>query len=267
MAVPSLPPFVRELGEGPGVVCVHANASSSSQWRALMECLAPKFHVLAPDTYGAGKSPAWPTDRVVALRDEVELLEPVFARAGEPFALIGHSYGGAVALVAAIARPTRLRALVLYEPTLFAWLDAESPPPNDADGIRHAAAAAAAALDAGDPACAATCFIDFWMGAGSFARMPERSKGPVLASILAVRGWASALFGERTPLEAFASLDVPVLLMRGTESPASSLGVARLLAKTLPRVDVVDLEGIGHMGPVTHPDAVNAAIADFLTRH
>jgi hypothetical protein len=42
----------------------------------------PGFHVLAADSYGAGKSPAWPTDRPVSLQDEVALLEPVFARAG-----------------------------------------------------------------------------------------------------------------------------------------------------------------------------------------
>ncbi|HKA43978.1 MAG TPA: alpha/beta fold hydrolase, partial [Burkholderiales bacterium] len=127
-------PFFREAGSGPGIVCLHANASSSSQWRTLMERLAPKFHVLAADSYGHGRSPAWPADRRVALRDEVALLEPVFARAGEPVILVGHSYGAAVALIAAIDRPQRVRALALYEPTLFSVLDAEKPPPNEADG-------------------------------------------------------------------------------------------------------------------------------------
>jgi len=63
-------------------VCIHANASNSAQWRGLMDLLAPKFHVFAPDSYGSGKSPEWPSDRVIALRDEVALLEPLFARAG-----------------------------------------------------------------------------------------------------------------------------------------------------------------------------------------
>ena len=53
-------PFFREAGSGPGVVCVHSNASSSGQWRGLMDLLAARFHVLAADTYGAGKSPPWP---------------------------------------------------------------------------------------------------------------------------------------------------------------------------------------------------------------
>lgn len=153
--MPQLTPFFREAGAGPGVVCLHANAASSSQWRGLMDRLAPHHHVLAADAYGTGGSPAWPTDRPVRLRDEAALLEPVFARAGEPFALVGHSYGAAVALVAALAAPQRVRALALYEPTLFSLLDAESPPPNEADGIRATVAAAAAALDAGDPAGAA----------------------------------------------------------------------------------------------------------------
>jgi pimeloyl-ACP methyl ester carboxylesterase len=231
-----------------------------------MELLAPKFRVLAPDSYGAGKSPAWPTNRPVRLRDEAALLESVFARAGDTFSLVGHSYGAAVALIAALAHPYRLRALALYEPTLFALLDAESPPPNGADGIRAAVAGAVAALDAGNPDGAAECFIDFWMGTGAWAQMPEARKGPIASSVVNIRGWATALFGEPTPLEAFAALDVPVLFMIGKDSPASSLGVARLLTKTLPRVGVVEFEGLGHMGPTTHPDIVNKAIFRFLER-
>ena len=82
-------PFFREAGAGPGVVCVHSNASTSGQWRTLMELLAPKHHVLAPDSYGAGKSPEWGSDRFISLMDEVELIEPVLARAGSRLALVG----------------------------------------------------------------------------------------------------------------------------------------------------------------------------------
>ena len=258
--------FFREAGSGPGVVCLHSNASSSGQWRALMERLAPGFRVLAPDSYGAGKSPAWPTERPVRLSDEAALLEAAFARAGDPFALVGHSYGAAVALIAALAHPHRVRALALYEPTLFSLVDAESAPSNDADGIRDAVARASAALDAGNPADAARCFIDYWMGAGAWDRTPEPRKEPIAGAIVNVRGWANALFGEPTPLEAFAALDAPVLYMTGKNSPASSTGVARLLTSVLPRVEVVQFEGLGHMGPVTHPEVVNEAISRFLER-
>ena len=111
MPVPE--PFCREAGAGSGVVCLHSNASSSAQWRGLMDRLAPNFHVLAPDSYGSGKSPEWHSDRVIALSDEVALIEPVLARAGSPLSLVAHSYGAAVALVAALGDPSRVRAMAL----------------------------------------------------------------------------------------------------------------------------------------------------------
>jgi len=259
-------PFVREAGSGPGVVCMHANASSSSQWRGLMDLLAPRFHVFAPDSYDSGKSPSWPSDRIITLKDEVALIESVLTRAGSPLALVGHSYGAGIALIAALANPGRVRALALYEPTLFSLLEAEKPAPNEADGIRGAVARSSAALDAGDQDAAARHFIDFWMGEGAWQQTPEQRKPPIAASVTNVRRWAHALMKEPTPLRAFGSLDVPVLYMTGKRSPASARGVARLLTAVLPRAEVLEFEKLGHMGPVTHPDPVNAAIQGFLER-
>ena len=259
-------PFCRESGTGPAVVCLHSNASSSSQWRALMDTLAPHHRVLAPDSHGAGKGPAWPTDRSLSLADEVTLLEPVFTRAGATFSLVGHSYGAAVALLAALQQPQRVRALVLYEPTLFSLVDAACARPNDADGIRHTVERAGAALARDDRAAAAECFIDYWMGASAWRAMPVARHGGIEAAIVNVQGWGHALFTEPTPLSAFQALTMPVLLMVGQHSPVSARAVTDLLAKTLPQVQTLQLDRLGHMGPVTNPELVNAAIVDFL-RH
>ena len=72
-----------------------------AQWRSLMDQLSPQFHVLAPDLLGAEKGPAWPANQAVSLGDEVRLLEMVFARAGDPFVLIGYCYRAAAAPMAA----------------------------------------------------------------------------------------------------------------------------------------------------------------------
>ena len=259
-------PFFREAGRGPGVVCIHANASSSGQWRGLMDRLAPKFRVLAVDSYGAGKSPRWPSDSVIRLRDEVALIEPVLERAGSPHVLVGHSYGGAVALIAALMNPERVRALVLYEPTLFSLIDADRPAPNDADGIRQGVRDTAAALDAGEADEAARIFIDYWMWPGAWRDTPEERKPAIVTSVTNIRRWGFALFSEPTPLDAFRSLDVPVLYMVGKRTTASARGVARLLAPALPRVELVEFDDLGHMGPVTHPGPVNEAIGRFRER-
>ena len=186
-------PFFREAGAGPGVVCLHSNASSSAQWRGLMELLVPDHHVFAPDLYGSGKSVDWHSDRTISLGDEVRFIEPVLAQAGEPLVLVGHSYGGAVALAAALARPERVRALVLYEPTLFSLVEASQPRVGSVEGIQTAVASAATALDAGDKHAAAEHFIDFWMGEGRWKSMPAARQGPIAESTVNVRRWAHAL--------------------------------------------------------------------------
>jgi pimeloyl-ACP methyl ester carboxylesterase len=221
--------------------------------------------VLAPDLYGAGGSPQWPSDRIITLAYEVALLEPVLSAPEHPAALVGHSYGACVCLLAALIRPSRVRALALYEPNLSSLLDGETERPNEADGIRDVVVAAASAFDDGQPERAAERFIDYWMGPGSWRSMPEPHKPPVAAAMKAVRRWGHALFAERTPLEAFRSLDLPVLYMLGKRSTASALGVARLLAAVLPRVHVIEFDDLGHMGPVTHSHLVNEAVERFLT--
>src|SRR5262249_40792762 len=198
---------------------------------------------------------------------EASSTAPARARPGPPLALVGHSYGPAVALIAALADPARVRAMVLYEPALFALLDAETPPPNEADGIRDAVAEAGLALEAGNLDAAAERFIDYWMGRGAWKRTPEQRRPPIAASVVNVRRWGHALFTEPTPLEAFRSLDVPVLYMVGKRPTTSARGVARLLATALPRVELLELDDLGHMGPITHPDLVNDVIAHYLERH
>jgi pimeloyl-ACP methyl ester carboxylesterase len=237
--------MIRASSRRPGVVCIHANASSSAQWRRLAELLAPEFRVVTPDS-------AQNRER---LADEVALLEPAFA-------LVGHSYGAAVALIAALSYPDRVHALALYEPTLFSLLDK----PIEAEGIRQVVTDAGAALDAGNADGAAERFIDYWMEPGAWLRTPESRKPAIVASIANVRRWGQALFSEPTPLAAFRSLDIPVLYMIGKRTTASARGVARLLSATLPRVEVVEFADAGHMGPLTHADAVNATIRQFLRR-
>ena len=257
-------PHFREAGAGPGVVCLHSNASNSAQWRGLMDLLSTDHLVIAPDSYGIGKSPDWCSDRQIALQDEVDFIEPVLAAAGTPFALVGHSYGAAVALLAALAHPARVNALVLFEPTLFSLVDAHMAPPNGVDGIRSSVHHAGLALDAGDQDAAAAHFIDFWMGPGSWAAFAPPRKLAVAASVVNLRRWSHALFTEATPVQAFAALDLPILYMLGRASPESAHAVANRLLPVLPRVTVVEFPGLGHMAPITHPERINAEIAKFL---
>jgi pimeloyl-ACP methyl ester carboxylesterase len=231
-----------------------------------MGLLADRFKILAPDSYGSGQTPDWHSDRTISLQDEVDLLASVLEKAGEQVTLVGHSYGGAIALKIALLFPQRVKALALFEPTFFSVVEHERPSPNDVDGIRQAVAAAGAALDNGDSYLAARYFIDFWMGPGSWEKTPEERKPAVAESVRNVRRWGHALFSEPTALNSFSQLNVPVLYMVGGKSQLSAHAVAKRMVATLPNAELREFAQMGHMGPVTHPDVVNTAIAAFLQK-
>jgi pimeloyl-ACP methyl ester carboxylesterase len=256
----------REAGTGDSVVCLHSSASSSGQWRPLVDRLASRYRVLTPDLYGYGQSPGWPTDRPLTLGDEAALLEPVFRAAGDHFHLVGHSYGAATALVAALARPERVLSLTLYEPVLIAVLMQEDPDQPAAREIASVRDDTSAAVERDELGAAGARFVDYWMGAGSWAATPEKRRAVIAATMPKIRAEWHAIFTEPTPLAAFAQLAIPTCYLIGATTPEAPRGVARLLTGTLPQVSVVELAGIGHMGPVTHGHQVNVEIEAHLAR-
>lgn len=257
-------PHWRSFGDGIPLVCLHSNAGTGGQWRALGERLGDRFRLLAPDTYGAGKSPQPPDKRPLTLSDELDLLEPVFAAAGPRFHLLGHSYGGAIALLAALRYPERVQSLVLYEPTLFALLRQADPVHPGLLEIGDVAERGRQAQLAGEPEHAARIFIDYWAGAGALDAMPAAMRASVVQATRHLGHWWHALREERTTLESLGSLTMPVLLMVGRRSRLSALSVAELLAPALPGVRLVSFDDLGHMAPLTHAERVNAVIEGFL---
>ena len=122
---------------------------------------------LAP-TLSRGSS-SWPAQRPLSLADEVALLDPVLAAAGGRCHLVGHSYGGAVALAVARARPECIDSLVLFEPVLFSLLVAEDPEQAASREITAVRDDTIAALERGDPHGSGERFVDYWMEAGAWA--------------------------------------------------------------------------------------------------
>jgi pimeloyl-ACP methyl ester carboxylesterase len=229
-------PYFREAGSGTSVVCIHSSASSSGQWRTLMERLADRFRVIAVDLYGSGKTAAWPQGQPMHLDDEVALLSSVFRAAGDRFHLIGHSFGGAIALKAGLANRDRVFSLVLYEPVLFSVLIADAPESAAAREIFAVRDDTIRLVDEGNLNASAQRFVDYWMDDGTWAATPEPRRPVLAAAMRAVKSEWHALLYEPTPLSAFAAVNVPTLFLTGTKSKAPALAVARLVTSVLTRV-------------------------------
>jgi pimeloyl-ACP methyl ester carboxylesterase len=255
-----------DVGEGPAVVLLHGSASSRHQWRSLVARLAGRYRVLAPDLHGYGGT-ALRDGLRLRLSDELALLRALADRAGEPFHLIGHSAGGALALGAAIGLRDRLASLTLIEPAAFQLLrlEGEDDAWHEIDDVaqRHIELAWERKYEA-----CADLFMRYWIGARAWAEMPpERREAVVRVMPKVATEWAWIMMVETGGAEAHADLDVPTLLIRGTRTRLAARRVVDLLAATLPACTLVDIEGAGHLAPLTHPDHVDAAIEAHLDRH
>jgi pimeloyl-ACP methyl ester carboxylesterase len=253
----------REEGSGSTVVCVHSSASSSSQWRTPMGSLSDRFRVVAMDLYGYGKSPAWPGEHVLRLDDEIALMAPILETAGK-FHLVGHSYGGLVALKLALNDASRIASLTLYEPTCFFLLIANGPEDPASREIKTVRDETNRLVDAGDLELAAQRFVEYWIGPGAWSKTPEAGRLAIAKGMGKVRFEWTTAFDKPLPSTNISALAMPILLLTGSRSTAAARGVVRLLHGLLPQAKVVELPGLGHMGPVTHPEKVNAAIVAFL---
>ena len=258
-------------GSGETVLLLHATASAGAQWQALAETLRSDWRVVAPDLYGYGESDPWPGHGPFALAEEAALAEAVLADAGRgPFHLIGHSYGGAVALRLAMQQPGRLLSLVLIEPVAFHLLRQEAPSPANRDlfgEVREVATLVSGAAASGDYRHAMARFVDYWNGQGAWLRAKPELQGALARHTpkVALDFWAATT--ESTPRAAYERIAVPTLILSGARSPRPTRRIAELLAESLPASRLQTIDGAGHMLPLTHRDAVNAAVLAHLLRN
>jgi len=253
----------REVGSGPSVLCIHSIASSGAQWRPLMELLAGSYRVVAVDLYGDGKSPTCPAERDFSIDDEVELIQPILEEAGR-FHLVGHSYGASVAIKICLSDPSRVASLVLYEPTLWGMFVDYWPDDPGAKEVLGLRAETGGLIDSGDIEAAAHRFVDYWSGLGVWAATPEHRRADIIAGVrTGAHKWKPNPGFSVSP-EELNALDIPNLVLTGSKTAEAMRGLMKRLREAVPRLQIVELAGLGHMGPITHPEIVNARIAAFL---
>ncbi len=249
-------------GRGPPIVLLHSSMSSKSQWRELTESLRDRYRLIAIDLLGYGES-AMPGDRY-SLRDEVRLVESVLARElqpGEQFHLIGHSYGGIVALqLAAQEQPHRIRSLSLFEPIAFHLLPARDPDLAELEAVRREIAER---LIAGDARGGAGCFVDCWSGAGAFAQLREERQSVLAAQVPKVLLEYRAVAEEAGNAAAYRRIDVPICLVAGRWSPEVAQRLTTIFTEILPHASYFEVAA-GHMAPITHPALVNPIFEQFV---
>lgn len=242
-------------------VALHSSQSHGGQWRALSRQLPVGIKLQAPDLIGYGAAPSFshllkdPAD--FSLMDELAQLEQIGLNpSAGPIVLVGHSYGGALALHWARRFPNAIKALLLYEPVAFHVL-----PKEHAARIEITAVAAAMDSMPAEEACAH--FVDYWNQPGYFKALPAAAQALMMSQQEKVTADFHALLDEPATLADYSELTMPIHLFSGNQSPLSSQTVAQLLANSLPNVQHTVVNA-GHMGPITHSRLVTPLLLNAL---
>jgi 3-oxoadipate enol-lactonase len=248
------------------LVLLHGQPGSPADWAPVAGRLPARLHAVAADRPGYGSSPLAAGGFAANAR---ALLDDLDTRGVRHAVLVGHSYGGGVALSAASLAPHRVAAVVLLA----------SVGPGCVNGWDRLLAAPGAGQ-----LCALVAWrLTPWIARARLAWIRRRRGRPlrpdehVSWQVWGHTGrehrrlWRTFLAEQRALLRelgelesAIGSVRAPVLLLADPEDTQVPVGTARRLAQTLPDARLQLVQGAGHHLPRRAPDVVADAITAFL---
>ncbi|MEV4491481.1 alpha/beta hydrolase [Micromonospora coxensis] len=250
-----------DLGSGSAVVLLHAGIADRRMWRGQLAALAERHRVIALDLRGYGESELPPSpfahhDDVVGLLDALGI---------ERAALVGCSFGGAVAIDTALTHPTRVSALALFGSAISGneWSEETEQLWEKLVGE----------VDPEDFAATAAGEVRFWVVG------PAREPGDVDPELIAFaeemdrRALAAEVALSAVEVEELdppaigrlGELRLPVLVTAGAADVRDIARIADRIAAEVPgAVRLPDVPDAAHLLPLERPEAVDAALRDFL---
>jgi pimeloyl-ACP methyl ester carboxylesterase len=259
-----------DSGEGPAVLFIHGLTSSHRNWAHLVDKLNTDYRVLAPDLFGHGASDKMMGDyslgvHAATLRDLLDRLKIDRAT------LVGHSFGGGIAMEFCYLFPERVDRLVLVSSgglgrSVSPLLRAATVPgagwllPLIASGwVRRRVEAAGRALtSAGWRASSDT--TEIWRGFTSLADADSRRAFLATTRGVIDPGGQTVSAHEYLPM----GIQVPTLVVWGTRDRMIPAWHATTAHQVIADSRVVLFEGAGHFPHLDQPERFAQLLSDFI---
>lgn len=259
-----------EQGSGEAMVFVHGAPGDLRAWEPVREGIASKYRFIAYTQRYFGTEP-WPDDgknfSIPSLADDLATF--ITSLNAGPVHLVSWSFGGLVAMQAAVKNPSLIRSLILYEPNVISVLPADSAEGRTAREDRSKMLAPViSAMKNGEVVQAAKLAREAWLqlGPGGFDRLPQAAQTRLLENARTM----PLLFGAPPPpaitCNMLKNFPQPTLVMRGEKTQVSNVLISEAISKCVPGAQLVVLQNVNHDGPSRDPAAFTDAIFEFLSR-
>jgi pimeloyl-ACP methyl ester carboxylesterase len=251
-----------ECGVGPAIVLVPGSCSTGGAWRPIISSLKSRFRCVTTSLLGYGGTVERRTASDPSISHEAEALESVVRKAGGPVHLVGHSFGGLVALVVALRKQVELSSLVILEAPAVELLRAEGED-RHYRAFRDMTEAYFTDFASGNVSAIAA-MIDFYGGPGTFASWPPRVRAYAEQTTpVNIVDWASA-FGFPLSAASLAAIRMPVIVARGGASHPAIQRANAILGECIDQSALVTIDGAAHFMIATHAMEVAHLIAQHV---
>ena len=220
---------------------------------------------MAINLFGYGKTMAWPENEIQTLEAQARLVEPLLPDDETKVSIVGHSYGGSVAMKAASLFKDQVHRLVLIEPNPFYLLrqhgrdDAFQEAKNLRDTIK------ASGKNDSWPR-AAEVFANYWTGNGSWDSMPDDRKAKFTTALKPNFHEWDGVMNEETPISEWAK-DLPsdTTVISTADTVPTIEEIVSVMQEHIPEWNYERIERGGHMAAMTKPDLINPIVERALS--
>lgn len=248
-----------ESGSGPTVVLVPGSCSTGAAWRSVVSHLGNGFRCVTTSLLGYGDTDERRTMADASIDHECHAIEQVIERAGGRVHLVGHSFGGLVALAVALRGQVPLASLTILEAPAVGLLRDEADESHYRD-FKHLTDSYFRSYRNGNREAIAA-MIDFYGGPGTFDSWPQRVQSHAVETTeVNMLDWAGA-YAFTPSNAALSALAVPTEIIVGATSRRAVRRANELVMHGIQGAALWEIEGAAHFMIATHPEQVAKIIS------
>ncbi|MBM86503.1 MAG: alpha/beta hydrolase [Rhodospirillaceae bacterium] len=253
-----------ESGNGPLVLFVPGSFSTPAAWRPIQKQLPNGYRFITTSVCGYGATEETRSLGDVAITHQTRLVEAVVIHAGGgPVHLVGHSMGGMICFATAMEGRVDVSSIAAFEANPLE-LVRENAGEKFYQAIRNMSDEYEAAYLSGEED-AARRIIDFWGREGDFAAMPQPVRAYCKATTWSnILDWRAA-FNFHARKADYATLEIPVLAVRGSECNPVMVNITDALHEAVPNIHTEIINNAGHFLITSHPSECAVLLRNFLS--